>query len=728
MFTTPLSRRSAMATALSGVGLLAAPQARAAAGPYGWRSVPFGGTGYVPGILYHPREKGLLYARTDVGGLYRFDEGGRRWIPLLDHLGHDDGHLMGVLAVAVDPGNPDRLYAACGLYLQNWAQPGAILRSADRGRTWLKTALPIKVGGNADGRGAGERLAVDPTDPRALWFGSNQDGLWKSTDGGESFSRAPASPARALSLVVLAPGGGEMLVGSGDGKGGLFSSRDRGGSFQPVAGTPAQVPQRAVFAADGSLYVTFAQGEGDAVVNPSHAVRGGVWKRDGQSGKWREISPLRTGPDAPFGYSGIDVGPDGTVVVSTLDRWWPADEVFISRDGGGRWAPLGAQSRHDAAAWPWLADSLKGEPKMGHWISDVRINPFNPDQMTYGTGVGVWTSRNLTAAGSGQPVMFDFNVNNLEEGAVLQLASPTGGATLLAAFGDIGGGAWDDMGKTPDAGLFHPNTETNFSIDYAGQKPGFLARTVAGSGTRGFYSEDGGGSWTLLPASPYRPPAKGEAWRGPGHIAVSAKASFLLWAPEKEVAAFSADRGKTWAPSAGWPTDRDQTLIPLADKVVNGVFYVHDRAGGRILCSVDGGASFNPIATGLPVVQSWETAQMAVTATRMRDLWLALPSGLIHSRDAQSKFASVKGVDVAWAVGFGAPAVKDGYPAVYLSGRVKGQEGLWRSDDEGGSWTRINDDAHRFGGVRSLTGDPLEYGVVYVAPHGRGVLVGRPSA
>ncbi len=210
-------------------------------------------------------------------------------------------------------------------------------------------------------------------------------------------------------------------------------------------------------------------------------------------------------------------------------------------------------------------------------------------------------------------------------------------------------------------------------------------------------------------------------------IAVSAKATHLLWVPEKDGAYYSADNGKTWTASANWPAARDQALTPVADKLIDGVFYVHDRSAGRILASVDGGATFNPIAMGLPTLQGWEQAQMNIVPTRMRDLWLCLPSGLIHSPDPKTPFSAIRDVDAAWAVGFGAPAVKDAYPAVYLYGRVKGKEGLWRSDDEGKTWLRINDDAHQFGGMHVITGDPLEYGVLYIAPHGRGILVGRPQ-
>jgi hypothetical protein len=64
---------------------------------------------------------------------------------------------------------------------------------------------------------------------------------------------------------------------------------------------------------------------------------------------------------------------------------------------------------------------------------------------------------------------------------------------------------------------------------------------------------------------------------------------------------------------------------------------------------------------------------------------------------------------------------KDGYRAE----NVKGQEGLWRSDDEGKSWVRINDDAHQFGSFRAIAGYPLAWGTLYIALHRRGLLVGK---
>ena len=66
------------------------------------------------------------------------------------------------------------------------------------------------------------------------------------------------------------------------------------------------------------------------------------------------------------------------------------------------------------------------------------------------------------------------------------------------------------------------------------------------------------------------------------------------------------------------------------------------------------------------------------------------------------------------------------YPAVYLAGSVSGTWGIYRSDDGGATWQRIDDPEHQFGAVRCLTGDPRLYGRVYFGTDGRGILYGDP--
>ncbi|HEX8630513.1 MAG TPA: xyloglucanase, partial [Catenuloplanes sp.] len=143
----------------------------AASEPYSWKNVRIDGGGFVSGIVFNRGEKNLIYARTDIGGAYRWNESTRSWTPLLDWVGRQNWGYNGVLSIASDPVDPNRVYAALGMYTNSWdPNNGAIGRSADRGRTWQVTPLPFKIGGNMPGRGMGERLAIDPNRNSTLYY------------------------------------------------------------------------------------------------------------------------------------------------------------------------------------------------------------------------------------------------------------------------------------------------------------------------------------------------------------------------------------------------------------------------------------------------------------------------------------------------------------------------------------------------------------------------------
>ncbi|MED5619135.1 hypothetical protein [Ideonella sp. BN130291] len=709
--------------------------APAGAAPYAWRSVPFGAGGFVDGFLFHPTEPGLLYARTDIGGAYRFDTAANAWVPLLDHLSHAEADLMGVLSLAVDPADPDRLYAACGLYLDQRSRPGALLASTDRGATWQVHELGLHIGGNSPGRGSGERLQVDPHEGQVLWLGSSQDGLLRSTDRGRSFSRIEGFTARHVSLVLIDPASGTaggasrtVYAGSHD-EPGLYVSHDGGQRFSREAGTPRQVPQHAAIGPDGSLYVSFALGTAAVACNPSYAKTGSVWKRDAE-GRWTDITPEPPGEGRrAFGYSGLDVDrrQPGRLVVSTIERWAEGDEIFVSEDGGTHWTALGALSQHEAGAYPWLVDYMRTERNFGHWTSDVKLDPFNGDRALYGTGYGVWVTRNLGAARNRGQVQWVFTVANFEETATLVIRSPATGPRLLAAMGDVAGGAWDDPSRALGRRYFTPPKETNRSVDFAELAQHIVARTGDGPSS-GYWSDDGGLQWQPFETSPRTGRVQS------GSIAVSARGGAFVYAPQKGSALWSHDRGRRWAPCLGWPASGTTPLRAVADRAAEGVFYVLDSQRGQLLASRDGGRRFKPLLTGLPQPAPGQPTQLVSAPGTEGDLWLALGDRLLHVPARGREPKALPAVAEAWMLALGKGVPGAAYHSLYLWGRVRvtgstlPEEGLFRSDDAGASFTRINDDQHRYGRLLSMAADAREHGVLYLAPHGRGVVVGRPRA
>ncbi|MGO4757596.1 1,4-beta-glucanase, partial [Streptomyces sp. 2MCAF27] len=263
----------------------------------------------------------------------------------------------------------NRVYLALGTYTQSWAGNGAVLRSEDRGATWKRTDLTVKLGGNEDGRGCGERLLVDPRNSDTLWLGTRHDGLLKSTDRGAtwkavSFPAAPSATGQGVTLLVAADR--TVYAGWGDSDGtaakpNLYRTAD-GKTWEPVPGQPsgtaAKVPIRAAYDRHTrELYVTYANAPG-----PNGQSDGSVHKLRTADGKWTDVTPVKPGGTATdgstdtFGYGGVavDARRPGTLVVSTNNRWAEIDTVFRSTDGGRTWTSLKDNAVLDVSETPYL--------------------------------------------------------------------------------------------------------------------------------------------------------------------------------------------------------------------------------------------------------------------------------------------------------------------------------------------------------------------------------------
>ncbi|MEW1718006.1 1,4-beta-glucanase [Streptomyces sp. NPDC093109] len=719
---------TAAALALTGTPALAAPRpkaprttaggAAAAAQAYTWRTAAIGGTGFITGVLFHPAVKGLAYARTDIGGAYRWDDTAQRWTALTDHLGWDDYNLLGVEAIAVDPTQPDRLYLALGAYAQSWAGNGAVLRSTDRGATWSRTDLSVKLGANEDGRGAGERLLVSPLSSDVLFLGTRHNGLLRSADRGATWSAAsfPASVNSAgQGITFLVAAGRVVYAGWGDGGSALYRTTD-GVNWSAVPGQPsgsaAQVPIRAAYDANTlSLYVTYANTPG-----PNNQSDGSVRRLNTATGVWTDITPVKPSGGDPFGYGGVtvDARVAGTVIVSTNNRWGPVDTLYRSTDGGASWTSLKDTATLDVRETPYL--NWGGTAKFGWWIQAVALDPFDSKHIVFGTGATLYGTRDL--------VRWAPEIRGLEESAVRQLiAPPAGGAQLLSGLGDIGVMYHDSLTVSPSRGMAtNPVFGSATGLAIAALKPTYVARAGWGDQGNGAYSANGGQTWAPFAAQP------SIASSAPGPIAVSADGATLLWSfihwdGTKHPGFRSTDNGASWSEVTTFPKGG----TPVADPVDARRFYVYDTDGGAVYRSTDAGATFVRGAGSLPSGDI--QFRIAAAPGRTGDLWLSAKwNGLYRSTDGGTSFTKLTSCWGSYALGFGRAASGASYPAIYQTGATENFVGVYRSDDTGGSWTRINDDAHQWGWTgETITGDPRVYGRVYLGTNGRGIQYGDPA-
>jgi photosystem II stability/assembly factor-like uncharacterized protein len=702
--------------------------------PYQWKSVVIRAGGFVSGIEFSPAQDGLVYARTDVGGAYRSDDGGEHWVPLTDRFDQKDATYLGIESIGVDPSNANNVYIAEGMYSASWGGPSAIFRSNDKGRSFEMSPMPFKMGGNDDGRGVGERLAVDPNLGSVLYFGSRLAGLWRSTDSAKTWNHVDSFP---VAQAVTGPGAKTGITfvvfdKSGDAKGsptktiyagvaqagaGLYRSNDAGATWQLVPGGPKGLfPTHAAVDAGNKLYFSYVDN-----VGPSDITNGAIWTYSPKDGKWRDISPVHPGEGGTrkFGFGGLAMDPEHpqTLMVTTLDEWYPSDQIFRTTDGGKNWKEIGPNAQYSAPSVPWVywhKDKCVGTG----WMNAIAIDPFHAGKVMYTTGEGIFGSADVTQADSGKPSHWGFPNDGLEELVVNRIVSPPEGAPLISAVSDLVGYRHESLDKSPAGGFFtNPQVTTETGLDFAALNPTVVVRVGYGDKRipRGGYSTDNGITWKPFA---FEPPSSRD---GGGRIAVSADGKTVIWSPDKGNPYLTKDWGRTWIACGGLTSGENV----VADRVNPLKFYSFNDETGQLLESMDGGHLFATRTAA--VAAKGKYAVISPVPGVEGELWLSAGGKVYHSTDSGVTFATLEGLSRVNNIGFGKPAPGKTTPAVYLNATVGGSEGILRSDDDGQSWVRMDDPDHQFGSKNDVSGDPRVYGRVYLATGGRGIIYGEPA-
>lgn len=691
-----------------------------------WGNVQIVGGGYIPGIIYNRTAENVAYVRTDMGGAYRLNAETGRWDCITDCIGADDWNLNGIESIATDPVEPNRVYLACGTY--SGSGNGAIFVSEDYGDNWIKVDLPFGLGGNELGRGAGERLAVDPNDNSIVYFGTRSSGLYRSTDYGKTWAPVESFPTSgtygsegySLGLTFVAfdessSSRGEktktIFVGAACGEeDNVFRSDDGGETWTAIPGSNpdtahGEYPYQGKVS-NGSLYVTYTNG-----MFPNQVSRGHVFKINIATNEVKDISP------ASYAFCGLDVIGD-TVAVSTVCCWVPEDNIYVSYDGGESWTGFWDNSTKDknyemdVSEAPWL--SWHGQQKLGWWISAVALNPFNTDELLYGTGATIYGTKDLSSIKDGK-ITISTRAMGVEECAIFDLVSPAdpNGPELYSTMGDIYGFAHFDV-NTPAEQHFGDFPSTDLAAaDDAAQ---YVVRATESGTLPVTYSTDYGKTWNFINTLP-----EGAENAKGGTVAISCDGSSLVWqtgAAGAGAAYVTTDFGESWTECDGVPG----IAKFIADGVNPNKFYaVYD---GSFYVSEDGGKTFKFVVSSLLT-----NFDMVANSEVEGELWLAAGGGVFKVDMTAGTAPTIVGSSVteATAIGLGKAAEGSSQMAIYILGDANGEGwGVYQSIDGGETWKKINDDTERWGNVnKKICGDPKVYGRCYISTNGRGIIMGN---
>ena len=718
------------------------------------KNVAFGAGGRFTGIVFHPSEKGLVYARNDVGGIFRFDDEKNEWIPLLDGFGPENEGYQGVAGIAIDPNNADIVYAAVGAYWYVYDGRGCVLKSYDRGATWEKTGLTAQFSGSSTGRDVGERIMVDPKNSNVIYCGTSFNGLHVSRDAGSTWTKvnnisSTNTPATTSNMGVCVieidetspvVNGRTSVVYAVNDEVGIYKSVDGGSTWNLISGSPTRVYRMESY--KGDLYIAAADGayvyDGTSFMNISPNVANLCSKSD---------AGHQYHDHAKHCYSAIAVteNSDGERVIFLSDRVpvsgisYPC-HIFV-KVGEGDWS-----LRNSA-----LTTSYLDTHKYMQWVSSSNgtstvhqfaVNPFPESEdkieIWYPDGYGIWTNRDIM----NPYTKFEGNAKGTDITCVNYVHSSNSGR-LFVGIMDYYGYMTDNV---DDYGIMHHTAASSRYVagDTSVKHPQYLAVAHDGVTCGGILlSEDSGNSFNN--ALSYT----SGSMISMADVAISAdfnpgtnKPTILV--EEKRIRQdtyttdtyikYSDDFGETWNISQGLPsniytgTDANLSINNIeADKVNANQFYVYDHNTGEFYYSTDYGHNFTKSESLLPKTTQKENTTVVAHPRRAGEVYIgAVDSGLYKSVNGLVTVEKLVGVDEIEGFSFGAPTGEGDICQMYLLGKINGQRALYRSDDDGATWVKMNDERNAFAKAICIEGDKTRKNTVYIGTSGRGTFVCRP--
>ncbi len=609
-----------------------------------------------PKTVYVASGEGLQRPDLSVGnGIYRSDDGGDTWT----HRGLREGQQ--IPSLAVDPRNPNRVFAAVLGHPYGPNEQRGIFRSTDGGKSWDKVLyIDENTGGND--------VDIDPSNPDVVYasfwqgrqgpweygnaYGGEKGGIFKSTDGGTTWhqlagglpdqiveanlSIAPSNPNRLYVVLATALRSGYM---SGEGQA-LYRSDDGGVSWTKTTDDPRPLMR----IGGGDLPMLGVDPTNPDVVYSTSIVT----VRSTDAGKsWVSLRGAPGGDD----YQNIWIDPKApNTILLAADQG-----AVVSVNGGQSWSSWynqpTAQLYHVQATNEFPYKVCSGQQESGsvcistrgddgaitfrdwHPVGAIEYgyvtpDPLNPD-VVYGAGRNV-VSKHHWSTGQTQdvtPIPLLGDDNRVDRTQPL-FFSPADPHILYYAANrvfrtDDGGQTWQII--SPDLAREHPgvpesvaqlaakdeNNATRRGVVYA-LGPSFKTPDTLWAGTDDgliHLTRDGGRSWANVTPEGVTPWSKVTQIEASHFDDQSAYASVSRFRVDdlRPYIYRTHDGGKSWQKiTAGLPDDAPVNAV-REDPVRQGLLFAATETG--VWVSFDDG-------------DRWQSLELNLPHSSMRDLWI----------------------------------------------------------------------------------------------------------